>query len=73
MKLNLFKKLTLVNKVQKVIKQIKNTIDTNKGLADEFKRIIGNLKLDIDALLVCAPQLKPIYKDILNIIEEVWK
>lgn len=70
--MNIFKKIALINKVKKAIKQAKKAIDENQGLAKEVKRVISNLKQDIDALLAYLPQFKPIYKEILEIIKEVF-
>lgn len=70
--MNIFKKIALVNKIRKATKQAKEMIDKNKGLAEEIKRIIGNLKTDIEALLTYLPQFKPIYKEVLEIVKEVF-
>lgn len=70
--MNIFKKIALINKVKKAVKQAKKMIDDNQGLANEIKRVIGNLKADIEALLTYLPQLKPIYKEIIEIVKEVF-
>lgn len=70
--MNIFQKIALVNKVRKAVKQAKEMIDKNKGLADEVKRVVGNLKLDIEALLTFLPQFKPIYKEVMGIVKEVF-
>ena len=70
--MNIFKKIAFINRVKKAVKQAKKSIDSNKGLAQEVKRIIGNLKSDIEALLTYLPQLKPIYKEVLEIVKEVF-
>ena len=71
--MNIFKKIALINKAKKTIKQAKKSIDINKGLAEEVKRILGNLKTDIEELLHYLPMFKPILADINEIIKEVWK
>lgn len=70
--MNIFQKIALVNKVRKAVKQAKEMIDKNKGLADEVKKVVGNLKQDIEALLTFLPQFKPIYKEVMEIIKEVF-
>ena len=70
--MNIFKKIALINKIRKATKQAKTMIDKNKGLAEEIKRIIGNLKTDIEALLTYLPQFKPIYKEVIEIVKEVF-
>lgn len=59
-------------KVKKAIKQTKKMLDANKDLTKEVKRVIGNLKTDIEALLTYLPHLKPIYKEVMEIIKEVF-
>jgi len=70
--MNIFKKIALINKVKKAIKQTKKMLDTNKDLTSQVKRIIGNLKTDIEALLTYLPHFKPIYKEIIEIVKEVF-
>ena len=70
--MNFLKELVLINKVKKSIKQAKKMIDTNKGLAEEVKKILASLKVDIEALLNCLPQFKPIYKEIKEIVKEIF-
>ena len=71
--MNIFKKIALINKIKKTIKQAKKSIDTNKGLADEVKRIVGNLKSDIEALLQYLPMFKPIVSELYEMIKGLWK
>lgn len=59
-------------KVKKAIKQTKKMLDTNKDLTKEVKRVIGNLKDDVEALLAYLPHFKPIYKEIIEIVKEVF-
>ena len=69
---NIFKQISFINKVKKAIKQTKKMLDTNKDLTNQVKRIIGNLKTDIEALLTYLPHLKPIYKEIVEIVKQVF-
>ena len=59
-------------KVKKAVKQAKKMLDTNKNLTKEVKRLIGNIKQDVETLLTYLPQFKPIYKEITDIIKEVF-
>ena len=71
--MGLLKEIVLFNKIKKTIKQAKKTVDTNKGLADEVKKIVGNLKTDIEALLNCLPMFKPIINELNGLIKGLWK
>lgn len=71
--MNIFKKIAFINKVKKTIKQAKKSIDSNKGLADEVKRIVANLKADIEALLSYLPMFKPIVSELYEMIKGLWK
>ena len=71
--MNIFKKIALINKIKKTIKQAKKSIDTNKGLADEVKRIVANLKSDIEALLSYLPMFKPVVSEFYDLIKGFWK
>ena len=59
-------------KAKKAVKQTKKVLDTNKDLTKEVKRVVGNLKSDVDTLLTLLPHLKPLYKDIVAIIKKVF-
>lgn len=64
--------LLFIFKIKKAVKQTKKMLDANKDLTREVKRIIGNIKQDVEILLTYLPQFKPIYKEVLNIIKEVF-
>lgn len=59
-------------KVKKAVKQTKKMLDTNKDLTKEVKRLIGNIKQDVEILLTYLPQFKPIYKEITEIVKGVF-
>ena len=71
--MNIFKQIVKINKAKKAIKQAKKSIDTNQEVTKHVKQIVGNLRLDIEALLSYLPQLKPVYKDLADIVKEFWK
>lgn len=70
--MNIFKKIALVNKVKKAIKKSKKMIDENQGLAYEIKNRLQYLVADIEEMLSLLPQFKPIYKEVLEIVKEVF-
>lgn len=69
---NIFKKIALIHKIKKALKQAKKSIDTNKGLAAEIKNRLNYLIADIEELLGLLPQFKPIYKEVIEIVKEIF-
>lgn len=70
--MNIFKKIALINRIKKSIKQAKKMIDTNNGLAALVKNRIEYLINDVEELIRLLPQFKPIYKEIIEIVKEVF-
>lgn len=70
--MNIFKKIALINRIKKSIKQAKKMIDTNNGLAAQVKNRIEYLINDVEELTRLLPQFKPIYKEIIEIVKEVF-
>lgn len=66
------KRMVLVNKIKNAFKKAKTMIDNNQGLAVEVKNRLFYLKADIEAMLALLPQFKPIYKEVMEIIKEVF-
>lgn len=71
--MNIFKQIALINKAKKAIKQAKQTVDKNRGLAEDVKKKVGNVKMAIEDLLFSLPMLKPLYTDIVAIVKRFWK
>lgn len=70
--MNIFKKIVLVNKIKKAFKKTKKMIDNNQGLAVDVRNRLNYLKADIEEMLSLLPQFKPIYKEVLEIVKEVF-
>lgn len=70
--MNIFKKIALVGKIQKAIKKSKKMIDENQGLAVDVKNRLRYLIADIEEMLSLLPQFKPIYKEVVEIVKEVF-
>ena len=70
--MNIFKKIVLVNKIKKAIKKSKKMIDENQGLAVDVRNRLNYLKADIEEMLSLLPQFKPVYKEIIEIVKEVF-
>jgi len=58
--MNIFQKISLINKIQKVIKEI----EKRGELSDQVKHIIENIKKELDALAKLAPEIKELIADI---------
>lgn len=71
-KLNIFQKICLLNKINKAYKASKKLIDSKKGLAEEIKKVIANLKADFEALVALLPDFKEVYNEIKAIIENAF-
>jgi hypothetical protein len=67
--MNIFKKIVLINKVSKALDEAKDLIDNNHQLTEDTKKVIANLKADIEALIVLLPSLKSAYKEIKEILK----
>lgn len=70
--MNIFKKIVLVNKIKKAFKKAKKMIDNNQGLAVDVRNRLNYLKADIEEMLSLLPQFKPIYKEVIEIVKEVF-
>ena len=70
--MNIFKKIALIHKTKQAIKKAKKMIDTNQGLAQSVKNRLFYLVSDVEELIGLLPQFKPIYKEIKEIVKEVF-
>ena len=70
--MNIFKKIALIHKIKKALKQAKQTIDKNQGLAADVKNRLYYLVCDVEELVKLLPQFKPIYKEVIEIVKEVF-
>ena len=70
--MNIFKKIVLINKIKKAFKKAKKMINENQGLAYDVRNRLQYLAADIEEMLSLLPQFKPIYKEVLEIVKEVF-
>ena len=66
------KRMILVNKIKKAFKKAKKMIENNQGLAVDVRNRLNYLKADIEEMLSLLPQFKPIYKEVVEIVKEVF-
>ncbi|MBQ2284331.1 MAG: hypothetical protein II244_01550 [Clostridia bacterium] len=62
--MNIFKKLALINKVNKAIKQAKKIAEDNSQLAIDLEKALLNIKADFEVLSGLLPSLKGVYQDV---------
>lgn len=71
--MNLFQKISLLRKISKAWKESKKLIDSKQGLADDVKKIIGNLQADLEALVILLPAFSNVLEEEKKIIANVFK
>lgn len=62
--MNIFKKLIIINKINKAIKQAEKIGEKNTQLAIDLEKAILNIKADFEVLAGLLPSLKGVYNDI---------
>lgn len=62
----------MIHKIKKALKQAKQMIDKNQGLATDIKNRLHYLICDIEELTALLPQFKPIYKEVIEIVKEIF-
>ena len=67
--MNIFKKIALVNKITKTVKEIKNILNENSKLSQDLQVAITNLKGDIRVFSQLLPFCHSVVNEILAIIK----
>ena len=67
--MNIFKKIALVNKITKTVKEIKNILNANSKLSQDLKVAITNLKGNIQIFSKLLPSCHSVVSEILAIIK----
>lgn len=60
-------RIKLYNKINKAIKQAKEVIDNNQGVASDVRKVLKNIQVDIEMLTRLLPSLKGVYKELKEI------
>lgn len=66
--MNFFQKIKLVNKISKIIKEIKKYLNSTH-VDDELKEIFAELKSDILKLVEKIPEIQGLVQDIMVLIK----
>lgn len=69
--MNIFQKISLINRISKAIKKSKKLIDEKKDLAEKVREHLDNILGEVQELIRLLPDFKNIYLDILTIVEEM--
>lgn len=67
--MNIFQKISLINKINKAIKQAKKIADNNSQLAEDLQKALLNIKADFEVLAGLLPSLKNVYNDIKGLFD----
>ena len=67
--MNIFKKIALVNKITKIVKEIKNILNENSKLSEDLQVAITNLKGDIQVFSQLLPSCSSVVNQILSLIK----
>ena len=68
--MNIFQKVSLINRISKAIKKSKKLIDEKKELAEKVRKHIENTMCEFQEIVRLLPDLRNIYFEIVEIIEE---
>lgn len=69
--MNIFQKISLSNKITKVIKKSKKLIDSKHDIAEKVRKHIENIMFEFQELVRLLPDLRNVYFEIVTIIEDV--
>lgn len=67
--MNIFKKISLIGKIEKAVKRAKTLINEHEDTAKDVFKILENIKANLDSLVALLPSLKNIYNDIKELTE----
>lgn len=67
--MNIFQKLTLINKLNKAYKAAREHLDRVQGIAPQVREIMNRLEKDINELMSLLPCLLSVRED----VEEIFK
>lgn len=71
--MNIFQKISLLNRFSKAIKKVKKLIDEKQGLAEKARVHIENIEIGLKGLAELCPESRNIIAEIRLIIEETLK
>ena len=69
--MNIFQKISLINKIKKAIKKSKKLIDEKKDLAEKVRKHLDNILGEVQELLRLLPAFREVYFEVLEIVENI--
>lgn len=69
--MNIFQKLTLINKLNKAYKSAKEYLDRVQGIAPQVREIMNRLEKDINELMVLLPCLLSVREDVSEMFKKL--
>lgn len=68
--MNIFQRISLINRISKAIKKSKKIIDERKEVAEKVRGYIENIMDNFQNIVRLLPDLRNVYFEIVEIIEE---
>ena len=69
--MNIFQKISLINRISKAIKKSKKLIDSKHDIAEKVRKHIENIMFEFQELVRLLPDFRNVYFEIVAIIEDV--
>jgi hypothetical protein len=69
--MNIFQKIKLIGKINKAVKTAKKKIDSKESVAKDLRKVIKQLKLDIETLMTILPECKDVCLDLIETFKNV--
>jgi len=69
--MNIFQKVSLINKITKAIKKSKKIVDAKKGIAEDVKKHLDVICGEVQELLRLLPDFRNVYFEVVEIIEHI--
>ena len=69
--MNIFKKVAIIKRIEKAIKNSKKLIDSKKDLAEKVKKHLNNICSEVQELVRILPDFRNVYFEIIEIIDNI--
>ncbi len=69
--MNIFQKISLVNRIKKAVKKSKQLINEKKDLAENVRKHLDNILGEVQELVRLLPDFRNVYFEVIEIIEEI--
>jgi len=69
--MNIFQKISFLNRITKAIEKSKKLIDSKKDVAEKVKKHIENITVEVKELSHLLPDLRNMYIEIVEFVENI--